>query len=345
MSKFTIDNWHELLKYAINHNASDIHITAGQRPFLRIEGNLCPVDLPAPDLDELSTIIRKLTSEKQQQHLKLENELDFAWNFNGQRFRFNLSQQQGLPSIAIRLIPSEIPSLEKLGCPKVFRNLLQLTSGLILITGRTGSGKTTTLASFLATVSKTKPRHIITLEDPIEYILPADTSFISQREYLSDFFSFEKALKNAMRQDPDIIMIGEMRDSETIRTALDAAMTGHLVLASLHTKNAAETIMRVESFFPAEVQNQIRTQLSIVLQAAISQQLIPAKNGSRVAAFEVLTGTPAVKNLIRTGKIQQLNSAILAGKHDYMQTMEHSLEGLCQSGQISQEIAKQQVEQ
>lgn len=364
------DYFSVILEKASQTGASDIHLAAEQRPYLRINGKLSPLDLPAPDNTQLKNIIHNILEEKNSsslpdyrhytsayqpaekepalQPLELKhsdgNELDFAWTYNDQRYRFNTSLQQGNIAIAVRIIPKTIPTLSELGCPPVFEKLLQKDSGLILVTGRTGSGKTTTLASFLAAAAKKQARHIITLEDPIEYLLPTDTSFISQREYGTDFQSFPAALKSALRQMPDILLTGELRDSETIRTALDAASTGHLVLASLHTKNAEETFMRIESFFPYEHQ-QIRTQLSIVFQAAIAQQLLPTNDGGRAAAFEVLTATPAVRNLIRNGKLQQLKSAILAGKNENMQTIEKSIEDLCRKGKISHTIATHYLEE
>lgn len=338
MSSFTNIHWQQLLRSAITQNASDLHLTAGQRPFLRYNGQLSAAELPIPDSSQLEGIIFSLLTEQQKETFLKQNELDFAWSYSGRRFRFNIYRQRENLALAGRLIPENIAALSDLGCPIILNELLKKEHGLILVTGRTGSGKTTTLAAFLAAAAQQKSQHIITLEDPVEYLIPTGNSFISQREYGTDFFSFSQALKSALRQDPNILLIGELRDSETIRTALDAASTGHLVLATLHTNSAAETILRLESFFPAEIQH-LRTQLAAVLLATVNQRLLPKLGGGRVAAFEVMTSTPAIANLIRNGKCQQLPSAILSGKNYGMSTLANSVDQLLQNNKISAETA------
>ena len=342
MNIFSKTNWFQLLEIAISQNASDIHLTAEQRPFLRKNGQLISLELPMPDNEQVEEVISSLITNQQRQLFNQNKELDFAWNFNMRRWRFNLYKQRNKLALAGRLIPNIIPSLNELGCPSIFDELLTKKHGLILITGRTGAGKTTTIASFLNTLANRSAHHIITLEDPIEYIISTEKSFISQREYGTDFFSFPVALKSALRQCPDCLMIGELRDMETIRTALDASSTGHLVLATLHTNSAVETMLRLESFFPAECQH-IRAQLSSVLLASITQQLLPCPNGQRVCAFEVMTSTPAISNLIRTGKYQQINSAILSGKSNGMVMMDDSINELRRKKLLFPEINNQNL--
>ena len=339
MTSFSADIWPQLLSEAIDGGASDIHLSAEQSPFIRRHGQLERTGLPTPSAGDLEELTGRLTDEQHLSILEKNHELDFAVTCGGQRLRFNASIRQGAISLTARLIPGTIPSLEALGCPPIMRSLLKKENGLILITGRTGSGKTTTIAAFLAELARTSARHIITLEDPVEYLIPAGESLIDQREYGSDFLSFPAALKSALRSCPDLIVVGELRDAETVSAAINAAETGHLVIASLHTQSAAETMLRLESFFPAARQEQLRVQLSLVLQAVISQRLLPAAGGGLVCASEVLTAVPAVRNLIRTGKLPQLKSVMLAGRNEGMQTMEFSLEQLCRSRRLSPETA------
>lgn len=328
MDCFDKDMWERLCEEAAAEGASDLHIAAGQPVFLRVNGELHRLDRPHPEDMFLAELLRELLSDEQAARFAEQGELDFAYSFGRQRFRINVFRGRGNLAMACRLIPKDIPTLEALGAPKVFDRLLQLKHGLILVCGPTGSGKTTTLAAYLNTINTTRAEHILTLEDPIEYLFESDRSLVQQREYGVDFFSFADALRSALRENPDILLVGELRDADTVATALHAAETGILVLGSLHTHTAAEALLRMESFFPAEQQEEIRTQLSVVLEAVVTQQLLPVKNGGRTAASEVLASSPAVGNLIRSGKVQQLESVMLAGGGLGMQTMPQAIEQL-----------------
>lgn len=333
------ETWREITEKAIAAQASDIHLSVGAPAFLRVNGVLQRIPESFVSQIFLEKLLAGMFSEKQAKQFQKDKEIDLAWSYGRQRFRVNVFQQISGLAISLRLIPDIIPTLEELGTPAVLRELLSLPHGLILVTGRTGSGKTTTLAAFLFEVVRRFAKHIITLEDPIEYVHTSDAGLISQRELGTHFDSFAMALRNSLRDDPDIILVGEMRDADTIATALNAAETGHLVLASLHTPSAVDTVLRLESFFPAEQQAQIRTQLAIVLRAVITQQLLPGATGGRVCAAEVLTASPAVRNLIRQGKVQQLPSVIMAGTTLGMQTMRHSIAQLQAAGKITPEVA------
>ncbi len=339
MAMSEAETWREITEKAIAAQASDIHLSVGAPAFLRVNGVLQRVSESLVSQIFLEKLLAGMFSEKQAKQFQKDKEIDLAWSYGRQRFRVNVFQQISGLAISLRLIPDIIPTLEELGTPAVLQELLSLPHGLILVTGRTGSGKTTTLAAFLFEVVRRFAKHIITLEDPIEYVHTSDVGLISQRELGTHFDSFAMALRNSLRDDPDIILVGEMRDGDTIATALNAAETGHLVLASLHTPSAVDTVLRLESFFPAEQQAQIRTQLAIVLRAVIAQQLLPGATGGRVCAAEVLTVSPAVRNLIRQGKVQQLPSVIMAGATLGMQTMRHSIAQLQAAGKITPEVA------
>ena len=340
MANFDTDYWPKILQYAIEEGASDIHLSPQQAVFFRIQGELQPVNQWVPEEPDIQQIFYQITNAKQQTWYQQNHDLDFAWTYASQRFRMNAFCQRGLLSLAIRVIPMQIPSLTALGMPPLLPRLLDTQHGLILITGRTGAGKSTTMASFIDAVNQRRAAHIITLEDPIEYIHMSGKSLIHQREYNADFFSFSTALRSALREDPDIIVVGELRDKETIAAALNAAETGHLVLGSLHTQSAAETVLRLESFFPAEQQGQIRAQLAIVLSAIFAQQLVPALNGGRVCAVEAMAASPAIRNLIRTGNVQQMKSSMMAGSRVGMQTMEQSMDTLARLHKISSDTAQ-----
>lgn len=344
MSSFDYNSFEKLVDEAAQKNASDVHLVAGQAVFFRIKGELIVQEYAVPETDELGLLIDKLIPSERREAYSSCGDVDFALTVSGRRIRLNIYRQQGKPAIAIRLISDVIPTLEALGVPSVFLSLRRKESGLILVTGRTGAGKTTTIAAFLAELTETRANHIVTLEDPIEYILPPGKSLVSQREYETDFFSFADALKSAVREMPDIIVIGEMRDEETVAAAINAAETGHLVIASLHTQSAEETLLRIEGFFPAEQQAQVRTQLSLVLEAIVSQRLLPSTNGERVCAAEVLIATPAVRNIIRTGKVAQLKNAIVSGRGAGMQTTERAVEELYKRGKISADTASRYIE-
>lgn len=328
----------ELLKLAHRNKASDVHITVGVPPVFRINGKLVHIDnidnlMP----DDTKKIVIELLTEKQLMFLEDKGEIDFSYAISGiGRFRVNIYSQRGSYSVAIRPIPLEIPSHKELGLPDVLLNLADRKRGLILVTGPTGSGKSTTLATMIDYINENRRCHVLTLEDPIEYLHRHKSSIINQREIGYDTSSYQTALRAALRQDPDVILIGEMRDLETISTAVTAAETGHLVLATLHTIGAVSTVDRIIDVFPAEQQQQIRVQLGSVLQGVISQQLVRRADGSgRIGAFEIMLCTQAVRNLIREGKAHQLMSTIQTGRKVGMMSMDSSLVELYKKGFIT----------
>ena len=334
----------ELLSAGIARGASDIHIEAGQRGFLRVQGELYPYGKQVFSAKSVQNFFMALTLPEEPSCGGMVQELDFSWSYGERRFRVNAFRQRQGWALALRLLPAVIPSREVLGCPAALYGFLRARTGLLLVTGRTGSGKTSTLAAFLAAVHQQRAVHIITLEDPVEYLYPPGQSLISQRELGRDFRSFGGALRSALREDPDILLVGEIRDEDTLRAALDAGDTGHLVLGSLHTGSAAEAVLRMENLVPADEQLQLREQLAMVLSGIFSQQLLPGQDGKRVCACEVLLATPAVRNLIRTGHLQQLSSAMLSGRQSGMQTMEMAIQELLQQGRISKDVASGLVE-
>lgn len=335
----------ELLKIGMEKRASDIHITVGVPPILRIDGKLTPLDMEPLKPSNTKDLVYNTLSESLIQQLEKEGELDTSFSSPGiGRYRVNAYKQRGSYAMALRIIPLEIPSMESLGLPAVIKDLARLPRGLILVTGPTGSGKSTTLAAMVDLINKERNCHIITLEDPIEYLHKHNKSIVNQREIGIDSYSFANALRAALRQDPDVILVGEMRDLETISIALTAAETGHLVLSTLHTVGSAKTIDRIIDVFPPYQQHQVRVQLSTVIQAIISQQLLPKASGDgRVAAFEVMIATPAIRNLIREEKIHQIDTAIQTGAKHQMQTMDNSLLDLYRRGLISRETALMQA--
>lgn len=335
----------ELLKIGMEKRASDIHITVGVPPILRIDGKLTPLDMEPLKPSNTKDLVYNTLSESLIQQLEKEGELDTSFSSPGiGRYRVNAYKQRGSYAMALRIIPLEIPSMESLGLPAVIKDLARLPRGLILVTGPTGSGKSTTLAAMIDLINKERNCHILTLEDPIEYLHKHNKSIVNQREIGIDSYSFANALRAALRQDPDVILVGEMRDLETISIALTAAETGHLVLSTLHTVGSAKTIDRIIDVFPPHQQQQVRVQLSTVIQAIISQQLLPKANGDgRVAAFEVMIATPAIRNLIREEKIHQIDTAIQTGAKHQMQTMDNSLLDLYRRGLISRETALMQA--
>jgi len=328
----------ELLKLAHRNKASDVHITVGVPPVFRINGKLVHIDnidnlMP----DDTKEIAFELLSEKQQKLLQEKGEIDMSYAISGiGRFRVNVYSQRGSYSIAIRPIPLEIPSHKELGLPDVLLELADRKRGLILVTGPTGSGKSTTLATMIDHINENRRCHVLTLEDPIEYLHRHKSSIINQREIGYDTDSYQTALRAALRQDPDVILIGEMRDLETISIAVTAAETGHLVLATLHTIGAVSTVDRVIDVFPADQQQQIRVQLGSVLQGVVSQQLVRRSDGSgRIGAFEIMLCNQAVRNLIREGKSHQLMSSIQTGRKIGMMSMDTSLVELYKTGFIT----------
>mgnify|MGYP003586495305 CR=1 FL=1 len=334
----TID---DLLYEAVNRKASDLHVTVGAAPTLRINGNLQALDRPIITPVDTERLFRDITSPEQRDWFCQTGELDTVY-FIPQlsRFRVNAFRQRGTTALSIRIIPQFIPTLEALGHPEVLKRLATKSRGLVLVTGATGCGKSTTLAAMIDFINKERYCHILTLEDPIEYMHSHKRSIVNQREIHSDTKSFSHALRAALREDPDVILVGEMRDAETIGIAITAAETGHLVLATLHTSDAAGTIDRIIDTFPPYQQQQIRVQLSQSLQGIVTQQLLLIADGtSRVAALEILVATPAVRNLIREGKTFQIASVLQTGAKAGMQSMDMSLRELYRNGIVTYEEA------
>ncbi|MEJ8554516.1 type IV pilus twitching motility protein PilT [Tepidibacter sp. Z1-5] len=332
-------NIYDLLQKTIELGASDLHITVGFQPVMRINGELSKYgeEILLPD-DNLN-LVKQILDEEKFQKLEERGELDTSVSYHKLgRFRVNIFKQRGTYCMAIRSVALEIPSMEKLGLPPVIKELAKKQRGLVLVTGPTGSGKSTTLASIIDYINKNKSAHILTLEDPIEYLHRHDKSIVNQREIGTDSKSFSDALRASLRQDPDVILVGEMRDLETISIALTAAETGHLVFSTLHTIGAAKTIDRIIDVFPSHQQDQILVQLSAVLEGVVSQQLIQKEDGSgRIAALEVMIATTAIRNLIREGKTHQIQTSIQTGTKFGMQTMDNELRNLYLKGIISKE--------
>jgi twitching motility protein PilT len=326
----------------IQRGASDLHLTVGERPKLRVDGDLIHSQYPKPlaPKDTLGLAYSILT-ENQKKRFEVEDELDFSFGVqNLSRFRGNVYKQRGCVAMAIRQIPYEIHSIEKLGLPSILNRLAERPRGLVLVTGPTGSGKSTTLAAMVDKINKERKGHIITVEDPIEFIHRHQLCVVNQREVGADTKSFTAALKYALRQDPDVILIGEMRDLETIAAALTIAETGHLVLATLHTNSAAESVNRIIDAFPSHQQAQVRAQLAFVLEGVVTQTLLPKTKGKgRVVAAEVMICTPAIRAVIRDEKIHQIYSLMQAGKKHGMQTLNDSLQSLYLKGDVSLEEA------
>ncbi len=332
----------ELFAEAARLRASDIHVIVGYPPMMRVSGKLRAVagtQILTPALVE--DLIGSVTPANQKEIFSVNKETDFSLSTVVGRFRVNLYTQKGTTAGAFRLIQDRIRSIEDLGLPSVVADFTKLQQGFVLVTGPTGQGKTTTLASMIQLINESKPSHIITIEDPIEYIYPQGLSIISQREMHEDSLSWNVALRSVLREDPDVVLIGEMRDFETIQAALTIAETGHLVFATLHTNSAPQTIDRIVDVFPEHQQSQVRLQLSNVLEGIVSQRLIPALNGDRIPVCEIMTGTPAVKSIIRDGKTHQLDNVIMTSAEFSMTSLETSLAGAVRDGKISMDIATQ----
>ena len=333
----------DLLIDVLERRASDLHITAGSRPMIRVRGRLVPLeDYPVLDATDTREIVYSILTNDQRQRLETDWQLDFAYSVPGAaRFRVNAYLQRSSLGAAFRLIPSTIVPIDDLGLPPITHELCRKPRGLILVTGPTGSGKSTSLASMIDEINESREEHILTIEDPIEFLHQHKKCMVNQRELGSDAQTFAAALKAALRQDPDVILVGEMRDLETISTALTAAETGHLVFATLHTQSAPSTIDRVIDVFPPHQQGQIRVQLSVALQGVITQTLIPTSDGAgRVVACEALVPTAAVRNLIREGKTHQIPSAMQTSAGVGMQTMDSALAALVRQGKITQRVAE-----
>ncbi|TAL22580.1 MAG: type IV pilus twitching motility protein PilT [Frankiales bacterium] len=332
----------DLLLHVLDTGCSDLHLTVGAPPTVRLSGHLTPVeDYPKLTPQVIQKTMYAIMSQKQREKFEEELELDFAYSVPGKaRFRVNLYKQRDALGAAFRLIPYEIKKLEDLGVPPAVSNFAMLPRGFVLVTGPTGSGKSTTLAAVVDLANRQRADHIMTVEDPIEFLHSHQRSLVNQREVGEDTWSFKNALKHVLRQDPDIILVGEMRDLETIEIALTAAETGHLVMATLHTQDAAQTIDRVIDVFPPSQQQQVRVQLAGAIQGVVCQQLVKTADGKgRVVAVEVMTATPAIRNLIREGKTHQIYSALQAGAKHGMQTMDSHLAQLVKQGKITYDAA------
>lgn len=331
----------DLLRELVEKDASDLHLKAGQPPCMRIRGDLMRLPIAPLSIEDHNTRLFSILNEERRHKLEHEKEVDLSYNVPGlARFRVNMFWQRGNIGAVFRVIPFQIKTIEELGLPPITKKIAQLARGLVLVTGPTGSGKSTSLAAIINEINHTKRCHIMTIEDPIEYVHKDHTSVINQRELSTDTHSFGHALKHVLRQNPDVILVGEMRDLETIQLAITAAETGHLVFSTLHTVDAAQTIDRIVDVFEPDQQAQVRTQLSVTLQAVISQTLLPKKGGrGRVAAFEVMTATPAIRNLIRDGKTHQIPTDIQMGQQFGMQALDTHLLRLVEAGHVEYEDA------
>lgn len=335
-------NVNDLLRIVIEQGASDLHLTSGTAPVIRMNGKLVRLDqFPVLDGSVIRQLVYSILTQRQRERFEDELELDLSYSIPGQaRFRVNVYLQKDSPGAAFRLIPAQIKTIRELGIPNQVERFARLPRGLVLVTGPTGQGKTTTLASLVDLINREKDVHIVTIEDPIEFVHTHKRAIVNQREVGSDTQSFARALRHALRQDPDVILVGEMRDLETISIALTAAETGHLVFATLHTQDASQTVDRVIDVFPPHQQEQVRVQLAGALQGIMTQQLLPTRDGKgRVPAVEILFATAAVRNLIREGKTHQIPSMLQAGGKAGMQTMDQSLADLLRKARISMEVA------
>ena len=332
----------QLLKAMVEFGGTDLHITTDSAPLVRIDGSLVPLKLPPLDAAQSRWLCYGVMTDMQKLRYESDMEVDFSFSINGvSRFRANVYNQRGSTAGTFRTIPEKIRTMDELGLPQAVQSLCSKPRGLVLVTGVTGSGKSTTLAAMVDKINNSEYCHILTIEDPVEYVHQHKKSLVNQREVHTDTSSFKKALRSALRQDPDVVMIGEMRDLETVESALTIAETGHLAFATLHTNSAIQTINRIIDVFPAHHQQQIRAQLSLVLEGIICQSLVPKASGKgRVVAMEILIPTPAIRNLIREDKIHQIYGAMQAGQGKHaMQTLNQSLSELVLKGEITQEIA------
>jgi len=332
-----------LLEACIKHGASDLHIQVGLPPILRIDGSLVPIpNTPILTTEIVDTLIFSTLDSMQRETLAKDKEFDYSFAFGEiARFRVNAFNEKGHLAAAFRLIPTKMPTIEELGMPQVISSFAEYPRGLVLVTGPTGSGKSTTLAAIINKINSEKSVHILTIEDPIEFTHKSKRSLVAQREVHYDTYSFSRALKSALREDPDVVLLGEMRDLETISAAITIAETGHLVFATLHTNSAAQSVDRMIDVFPAEQQPQIRSQLAGILMAVCSQRLVPAIGGGRVCAAEIMVANTAIRSIIREGKTHQLDTAIQTGASEGMQTMDRTLAKLVQQGTVTYDSARE----
>jgi twitching motility protein PilT len=334
----------ELLVFSAKQNASDLHISAGLPPMIRIDGDIRRINLPSMDHNQVHALIYEVMNDKQRKDYEEFLETDFSFEVPGvARFRVNAFNHNRGSGAVFRTIPSKVLSMEDLGMGQVFRDISLVPRGLVLVTGPTGSGKSTTLAAMIDYVNEQRYEHILTIEDPIEFVHESKKCLVNQREVHRDTHGFTEALRSALREDPDIILVGEMRDLETIRLALTAAETGHLVMGTLHTTSAAKTIDRVVDVFPAEEKSMVRSMLASSLEAVISQTLLKRTGGGRVAAHEIMRGTPAIRNLIREDKVAQMYSSIQTGASMGMQTLDQCLLNLVEKGLVTRDEAKKKA--
>jgi twitching motility protein PilT len=334
----------ELLAFSEKQGASDLHLSAGLPPMIRVDGDVRRINLPPMDHKEVHALIYDIMNDKQRKTFEENWETDFSFEIPGvARFRVNAYNQNRGAAAVFRTIPSEVLNMDQLGMGQVFRDISQNPRGLILVTGPTGSGKSTTLAAMVDYINENKYELILTIEDPIEFVHESKKCLVNQREVHRDTRSFNEALRSALREDPDIILVGELRDLETIRLALTAAETGHLVFGTLHTTSAAKTIDRIVDVFPAAEKDMVRSMLSESLQAVISQTLLKKTGGGRIAAHEIMLGTPAIRNLIREAKVAQMYSAIQTGGAVGMQTLDQCLEDMVGKNMVSRDVAREKA--
>ncbi|KLV06280.1 twitching motility protein PilT [Photobacterium aquae] len=335
----------ELLDFSVKHNASDLHLSAGVPPMIRVDGDVRKLSLPAMEHGEVHRLVFDIMNDAQRRDFEENLEVDFSFELpDVGRFRVNAFHQSRGCSAVFRTIPVKIPTLESLGVPEIFYQIAQCQRGLVLVTGATGSGKSTTIAAMVDYINENYNRHILTIEDPVEFVHEGKRCLINQREVHRDTHSFNNALRSALREDPDVILVGELRDQETISLALTAAETGHLVLATLHTSSAAKTIDRVIDVFPGNDKAMVRSMLSESLRAVISQSLLKCTSGGRIASHEVMMATPAIRNLIREDKVAQMYSMIQTGSAMGMQTMEQSVKMLVAQGLVEAEEGRRVVD-
>lgn len=334
----------ELLAFSAKQGASDLHLSAGLPPMIRVDGDVRRINLPALGHKEVHSLVYDIMNDKQRKDYEEFLETDFSFEVPGvARFRVNAFNHNRGAGAVFRTIPSKVLTMDQLGMGQVFKDLAKIPRGIVLVTGPTGSGKSTTLAAMIDFINETKYDHILTVEDPIEFVHESKKSLVNQREVHRDTLGFNEALRSALREDPDVILVGEMRDLETIRLALTAAETGHIVFGTLHTSSAAKTIDRIVDVFPAEEKSMVRSMLSESLQGVISQTLLKKNGGGRVAAHEIMVGTPAIRNLIREDKIAQMYSAIQTGSAYGMQTMDQCLQTLVTKGLITRDVAREKA--